>query len=64
MLEKLIKNFSIARHRIIKDEDVFVMFKKILSIIAILFIIALAISNYFNKPELENTITAQKVVTF
>ncbi|WP_338652013.1 hypothetical protein [Lysinibacillus sp. Y5S-8] len=30
------------------------MFRKILPIVAILFIIALAISDYFNKPEEES----------
>ena len=34
------------------------MWKKLLPIIAILFIIALAISNYFNESDSENTINS------
>lgn len=37
------------------------MFKKILPIILILFIIALAISNFFNESEPENTIIARLI---
>lgn len=37
------------------------MWKKLLPIIVILFIIALAISNYFNESESENTIIAQQI---
>lgn len=39
----------------------FVVFKKILPIILILFIIALAISNYYNESEPENTIIARQI---
>lgn len=44
-----------------KSKEVFDMWKKLLPIIVILFIIALAISNYFNESESENTIIAQQI---
>ncbi|WP_274381828.1 hypothetical protein [Lysinibacillus cavernae] len=35
------------------------MFRKILPIVAILFIVALAVSNYFEKPEVASIIITQ-----
>ncbi|MGN4123900.1 hypothetical protein ACMGD3_02535 [Lysinibacillus sphaericus] len=40
------------------DKEVFSLFKKILPIILILFIVALALSNFFNKSE-ETIVIAQ-----
>jgi|GEM_PF-466352 len=37
------------------------MFRRILPIVAILFIVALAVSNYFNKPEEESVTIYQEV---
>ncbi|MGY4797696.1 hypothetical protein MHB40_22970 [Lysinibacillus sp. FSL K6-0057] len=37
------------------------MFRRILPIVAILFIVALAVSNYFNKPEAETITIYQEV---
>jgi hypothetical protein len=36
------------------------MFRKILPIVAILFIVALAVSDYFNKPEEESIMIYQE----
>ncbi|MCS5502489.1 hypothetical protein NY607_15280 [Lysinibacillus sp. A4] len=37
------------------------MFRRILPIVAILFIVALAVSNYFHKPEEESVTIYQEV---
>lgn len=56
MVRKIFPNFTSQ-----KGKEVFGVLKKLLPIIVILFIIALAISNYFNESESENTIIAQGV---
>ena len=41
------------------DKEVFMLYKKILPIIVILFIVALALSNYFHKTDEETIVIAQ-----
>lgn len=45
----------------LEDKEVLQLFRKILPIIAILFIVALALSNYFHKPNEESIIVANEM---
>ncbi|KOP81069.1 hypothetical protein AMS59_01085 [Lysinibacillus sp. FJAT-14745] len=43
-----------------EDEEVYILFRKIIPIVAILFIVALALSNYFNKAEEKTFVIPQE----
>jgi len=44
----------------IENEEVYILFRKIIPIIAILFVVALALSNYFNKAEGKSFVIPQE----